>query len=61
MYRVGQKSKLLYYDRHFHKLDNSFTGNVKYSVIFVNGPGVKRKLATLILFQWLNILCYTLL
>jgi len=27
----------------------------------VNGLGVERKLATLILFVWLNILCYTLL
>jgi len=28
---------------------------------FVNGSGAERKLATLILFVWLNILCYTLL
>ena len=27
----------------------------------MNGPGVERQLATLILFVWLNILCYTLM
>jgi len=55
----SKKSKLLYCDRYFNGWTIALTLNTLYS--FVNGPGFERKLATLILFVWLNMPCFTLL
>ena len=57
MYKVGQKSKLLYCDRYFKGQDNS--PNVKYFIILWTVQDLKVGNTNSIL--WLNILCYTLL